>query len=156
MLILAIVLHVLLISALIYRRAWYGMFWLVFIALLGLAFSPLLHYEYSRLSDQSYLFLYYGIDGLMGLLYLISILKLRTTPLALISLSQLMYLSLKVVAWVFLILSLTEARVEFTMIMRVMNLFFIAFWILVVWFDGNPQKGKEIYARYESKQSSAA
>lgn len=140
MLTAAIIIHVLLIGALLYRRIWSCVPYMGLIALLGLGCSPLLHYAHPRIADHPYLLLYYSIDAGMALLYLFSILKLRTTPLAPIAISQLMYLGLKLLAWTFLLFDLTTPRVELTTLMRPLNLLFICFWVLVIWHYHEPER----------------
>lgn len=145
MLLFAIFVNSLLIGSLLYNKLWYKFPCLSLIATLGLLFSPILHYENGHANAHFYMQLYYGIDGVTGILYLVSVIRLRLTPLAPIALSQLMYLSVKFTAWTFLILGLHDARIDYSTVARFLNLPLIAFWILVVWFYGkDAQKGEPI------------
>jgi hypothetical protein len=136
MLYFAVFIHAILIAVLLYRRLWSKVPYLDLIVVLGIIGSILLHYENGRITDHSYLILYYGTDAIMVVLYMITLIKLRTTALSPIALSQLMFLSIKFTAWAYLLLGFNDARIDYSCIARALNLPLIAFWILVVWFYG--------------------
>jgi hypothetical protein len=129
----AILIHLLLIAALIHRRVWSKLPYLSLIALLGLGCTPLLHYGFAHLDVGPYTWLYYAVDELMAVLYLLSILQVRCTRLDAIAFSQTVYLTIKLLAWFLLWRKLDSARIALIGVMRPLNLLFLVFWAFLVW-----------------------
>ena len=128
-----IVVHIALAAVLFYRKAWSHVPWLVLIVLLGLGFTPLLHYASPHLSKLGYFRLYYGIDALMFVLYAVCAWRLSKTVLSTISVSQVFYLGMKTISWVYVCSRLENCRYVMALIMRPVNLLLIAFWVWVIW-----------------------
>src|ERR1700677_4701461 len=97
----AIVVHLALAAVLFYRKAWSHVPWLVLIVLLGLGFTPILHHASPHLSKVGYFRLYYAIDALMFVLYAVCAWHLSKTVLSAISVTQVFYLGMKTISWVY-------------------------------------------------------
>lgn len=128
-----IAVHITLAIVLFRRKAWHHVPWLVLIVLLGLGFTPLLHYANPRLSKLGYFRLYYVIDALMFVLYAVCAWRLSKTLLSAISASQIFYLGMKTISWVYVCSRLENCRYVMALIMRPVNLLLIAFWVWVIW-----------------------
>lgn len=125
--------HIALAIVLFYRKAWNHVPWLVLIVLLGLGFTPLLHYASPYLSKLEYFRLYYAVDALMFVLYAVCAWHLSQTILSAISASQLFYLGMKTISWVYVCSRLENCRYVMALIMRPVNLLLIAFWVWIIW-----------------------
>lgn len=121
-----------LLTALFYKRGWVRFHWLTMIGILGLVGTPLLHHVNAHGSATSYFYLYYGLDLLSAILYLLSISQLRRTMLESIALSQVLYLGMKMVGWVFLWKRLENCRIVLSNFMLPLNIIFIFVWAVLI------------------------
>jgi hypothetical protein len=124
--------HLVLIAVLFCKRVWVHLQWLALIAVLGLAFTILLHFACPRLPAEPYFVLYYAVFALLGVLYAGCIWQLWRTPLESIAFSQVLYLAMKIAVLFFLWRHLEEYRTKLTDFMRPLNIIFISLWALAV------------------------
>jgi hypothetical protein len=141
----SIIVHLLLLATLFFKRAWDHVPFLGLIALLGLGCTPLMHYASSHAPAEAYFYIHVLLDIVMAVLYLWSIFFLYCTPLDWIGYSQIIYLTMKGVSWAFFWQHQDASWTATTQMMRPVNIFLIFFWAVLIWLYDDKQR-RNIYA----------
>jgi hypothetical protein len=147
---ISIIVHLLLIATLFYKRAWDHVPFLGLIALLGLGCTPLMHYAAAH-SGDAYFYIHILMDVLMAVLYLWSIFLLYCTPLDWIGYSQVVYLTMKALAWTMFLQRQDDSATAVFQLMRPVNIGEILFWAIVILLYDDKQRRS-----IDAKQSDSA
>jgi hypothetical protein len=136
----SIIVHLLLLATLFFKRAWDYVPFLGLIALLGLGCTPLMHYASAHAPAEAYFYIYVLLDIVMSVLYIWSIFFLYCTPLDWIGYSQVIYLTIKCLAWWFFFKHQDASWHATIDIMRHVNIFLIFFWTVMIWLYDERQR----------------